>query len=160
MVVILKKYGLLLKPQNILLFSRSFLPWGSAATLVCFMIGTLWGLALTPADYQQGNLVKIMYVHVPASWGALAIYTLMAICSAAGLILRMPLYFYATQSLAPIGASFCFLSLVTGSLWGKPTWGMVGLGCPFNIHVNLVFFVSGIFKPCAHFGSEQGLDHA
>ena len=113
----------LIKPLHILTFSKQFMSWGVGLTAVLFLVGGIWGLAFTPADYQQGHLVKIMFVHVPASWWAMGVYTLMALSSAAGLITRVPLYFYLTKALAPIGACFCLTSLITGMIWGKPAWG-------------------------------------
>lgn len=113
----------LAKPSYIVILSKRLLPWGFWLTAGCFLIGIIWGLVFTPADYQQGYLVKIMFVHVPASWWALGVYTLMALSAATGLITRIPLYFYLTKALAPIGACFCLISLITGMIWGKPTWG-------------------------------------
>lgn len=88
---------------------------------------TLWGLYLglvwSPADYQQGETVRIMYVHVPASWGALACYTIMAVLSAIGLIKRLPMMSVMCRAAAPIGFMFCGISLITGAIWGYPTWG-------------------------------------
>ncbi|MBT5013309.1 MAG: heme ABC transporter permease, partial [Rhodospirillaceae bacterium] len=85
--------------------------------------GLYMGLVVAPADYQQGESVRIMYVHVPSSWMALFCYTGMAISAAVGLIWKHPLADLIAKSTAPIGASFAFLSLLTGSLWGKPMWG-------------------------------------
>lgn len=91
--------------------------------LLLFIIGVYGGLFLVPADYQQGDYARIIYVHVPASWGALAIYSSMAIISAVGLATRIPQFFLISKAIAPIGATYCAISLITGSLWGKPTWG-------------------------------------
>jgi heme exporter protein C len=88
-----------------------------------FALGLILALYASPADYQQGETVRIMYVHVPAAWMALMIYTIMAIASAVAIIFRHPLADVAAKTAAPIGAAFCFLALVTGSLWGKPMWG-------------------------------------
>jgi len=76
-----------------------------------------------PADYQQGESVRIMFVHVPAAWMALFCYSFMAAASAVALIWKHPLADLAAKSAAPIGACFTLLALVTGSLWGKPMWG-------------------------------------
>src|SRR5690606_3911327 len=91
--------------------------------LVLFAIGLYLALVTSPADYQQGETVRIMYVHVPAAWMALMVYTIMALASAVAIIFRHPLADVAAHTAAPIGAAFCFLALVTGSLWGKPMWG-------------------------------------
>ena len=76
-----------------------------------------------PADYQQGESVRIMYVHVPSAWMALFVYVAIALASAAALIWRHPLADLAAKAASPIGAGFAFLTLVTGSLWGRPMWG-------------------------------------
>jgi heme exporter protein C len=92
-------------------------------TTVAFAIGLYLALVTAPPDYQQGETVRIMFVHVPAAWWALMIYTAMAVASATAVIFRHPLADVAAKAAAPIGAMFCLLALVTGSLWGKPMWG-------------------------------------
>ena len=86
----------------------------------------LWGLYLcfaSPEDYQQGDTVRIMYIHVPAAWMGLFVYMMMGVASFFGLIFRHALADAAAKALAPIGAVFTGLALITGSLWGKPMWG-------------------------------------
>ena len=85
--------------------------------------GLYLGLFASPADYQQGETVRIMYVHVPAAWMALFCYVGLAISAAVGLIWKHPVADVAARATAPIGACFTFLALLTGSLWGKPMWG-------------------------------------
>ena len=85
--------------------------------------GFVWGLALSPADYQQGDMVRVMYVHVPAAWMAMACYGLMALLSAFFLVWKHQLAGIAALAAAPVGACFTAIALITGSLWGKPTWG-------------------------------------
>jgi len=96
----------------------------AVAVLVASLVAGLY-LALfgSPGDYQQGQSVRIMYVHVPAAWMAMFVYTVMAAASATALIWRHPLAEVVAKASAPIGACFTFLALVTGSLWGKPMWG-------------------------------------
>jgi len=96
--------------------------FGAAAALL-LAAGLYLGLVASPADYQQGDTVRIMYVHVPAAWMALFCYTSMTIASAAGFVWKHPLADVAAKSTAPIGAVFTGLALLTGSLWGKPMWG-------------------------------------
>ena len=96
------------------------LGWLAAALI---MAGLYFALFASPADYQQGQSVRIMYVHVPAAWLALFAYTLMAAASAAGFIWKHPLADVAAKTAAPLGAAFTLLALITGSLWGKPMWG-------------------------------------
>jgi heme exporter protein C len=110
-------------PGRFLALANAILPWAWAATLLLFAVGLTLALYASPADYQQGETVRIMYVHVPAAWMALMVYSLMALASAIAIIFRHPLADVAAKTAAPIGAAFCFLALLTGSLWGKPMWG-------------------------------------
>lgn len=100
-----------------------FLPWTLAISIITAAIGVYWGLFLSPQDYLQGDYVRIMYVHVPCAWMALMMYTAIAALSGIGLVWRsMPAYLLA-RSCAPVGALFTTLCLITGSIWGHPTWG-------------------------------------
>ncbi len=110
-------------PNRFLKIQSSVQPWAWAVTVVLFAIGLYMGLVTSPQDFRQGETVRIMYVHVPAAWMALMVYTVMALASAPAMIFRHPLADIAAKAAAPIGACFCFLALVTGSLWGKPMWG-------------------------------------
>jgi heme exporter protein C len=91
--------------------------------ILSFLIGFGEALLFAPDDYLQGNAIKIMYVHVPAAWMSLGIYTIMAVCSGIYLIWNIVLANEIAKSSASIGAMFSFIALVTGSLWGKPIWG-------------------------------------
>jgi heme exporter protein C len=99
------------------------LPFAVIAWIVTFAVAIYFALVASPPDYQQGEAVRMMYVHVPAAWMALGIYCFMALANASGFIWKNPFSFILSTSAAPIGACFCFLCLVTGSLWGKPIWG-------------------------------------
>ena len=94
-----------------------------AAALLFFIAGSIGGLLLAPADYQQGESFRIIYVHVPAAWMSLFVYMLMASNAAILLIWRVKICEIIIRSSAVLGASFTFLALVTGSIWGKPMWG-------------------------------------
>ena len=113
----------LANPNRFLRIAAAVLPWLAAATALCFAAALYLAFIASPADYQQGETVRIMYVHVPAAWMALFIYVLMAVASAVALVFRHPLADAAAKSAAPLGAAFCFLALATGSIWGKPMWG-------------------------------------
>lgn len=117
------KVSSLSNPKVVLSFVESFLPWSVGIALLFGSLGLFLGLGFSPADYQQGESVRIMYVHVPASWGALAAYTGMALLSAWGFVSRIPLLHLLAKAIAPVGISFTFISLVTGAIWGKPMWG-------------------------------------
>jgi len=103
--------------------SGRMLPWLTALFLVLLAYGLYGGLVTAPADYQQGDSFRIIYVHVPAAWMSMFIYMVMAVSGGIGLIWRIKLAEIVSISSAPIGASFTLLALVTGSLWGKPMWG-------------------------------------
>jgi len=110
-------------PTRFLRFAAVVQPWIAWITVILFAVGLYLGLLASPADYQQGETVRMMYVHVPSAWMALFCYSGLAIACAVALIWKHPLADLAAKATAPIGASFTFLALVTGSLWGKPMWG-------------------------------------
>jgi len=103
--------------------SGALLPWLAAAGVLLTATGLGWGLFLAPADWQQGDAVRIMYVHVPSAWLASGGYLALAICSVLSLVWRHPLADLAAVEIGPVGAAFTALCLATGSLWGKPMWG-------------------------------------
>ncbi len=110
-------------PKRFMDLSRALLPWSAGLSVVLIAAGLYLSLFVSPTDYQQGQSVRIMSVHVPAAWMSLFCYTSMAVSSAVALIWKHPLADLATKSAAPLGACLTFLALVTGSLWGKPMWG-------------------------------------
>ena len=95
----------------------------SVAAILLILVGTVWGLAFAPPDYQQGNSFRIIYVHVPAAFLAQSCYLMMAVAGLVGLVWKMKLADVALQQAAPIGAWMTFIALLTGAVWGKPTWG-------------------------------------
>jgi len=99
------------------------IPWLVFACVLCMIPGLYLGLVEAPPDYQQGDSYRIIFIHVPAAWMSLFIYMVMAVSGAIGLIWRIKLAEVISIASAPIGASFTFLALATGSLWGKPMWG-------------------------------------
>jgi heme exporter protein C len=103
--------------------SGKMLPWLTGLFVITLVYGLYGGLVLAPADYQQGDSFRIIYVHVPAAWMAMFIYIVMAVAALVHLVWRMKMADVVLISSAPIGASFAFIALVTGSLWGKPMWG-------------------------------------
>src|SRR5580704_670714 len=113
----------LANPARFMRLSGTMLPLFAAATVLVLAIGLYLALFVAPPDYQQGESVKIMFVHVPAAWLALLVYLLVAAASAVALVWRHPLAEIAAQAAAPSGAAFTFVCLVTGSLWGRPMWG-------------------------------------
>jgi heme exporter protein C len=99
------------------------LPWLAAFSLALTVTGIVWGYYFAPADWEQGDAARIMYVHVPAAWVAMAGYAALAVCSFFSLIWRHPLADLAAEEIGPVGAGFTFVCLVSGALWGKPMWG-------------------------------------
>ena len=110
-------------PTYFLKYANRIRPWFGFATLAFYMIGLWYALIDSPQDYQHKDAVRIMYVHVPASWLALAIYTSMGLSHAVGYIWKHPLAHIIAKSIAPIGLCLTLLSLITGAIWGKPMWG-------------------------------------
>ncbi|HZB91393.1 MAG TPA: heme ABC transporter permease [Stellaceae bacterium] len=110
-------------PARFTRLSAALLPWTATASALLLGLGVFLALFVAPPDYQQGEAVRIMYVHVPAAWMASFVYGLVALMSAVALIWRHPLADIAAQSAAPLGAGFTLLCLVTGSLWGERMWG-------------------------------------
>lgn len=104
-------------------FSAKAMPWFIAIFLVFLIYGLYGGLIVAPADYQQGESYRIIYIHVPAAWMSLFVYMVMAVSAGIALIWRIKLSDVVLISSAPIGAMFTFVALVTGSIWGKPMWG-------------------------------------
>ncbi len=110
-------------PRYFYSWTGRLIPW---LWLLCGLLiipGLYLGLVEAPADYQQGDSFRIMYIHVPAAWMSMFIYMVMAMSAATGLIWKTKISEVIASSSAPIGASFTFLALATGSLWGKPMWG-------------------------------------
>jgi len=110
-------------PGRFLRLSGAVLPWLSAAAVALIALGLGWGLFFSPADWQQGDAVRIIYVHVPSAWLASSGYFALAACSVLSLVWRHPLADLAAVEIGPVGAGFTAVCLATGSLWGKPMWG-------------------------------------
>ncbi|MCP4408392.1 MAG: heme ABC transporter permease [Gammaproteobacteria bacterium] len=121
--MIVRLFHQLSSPRYFYAISDRFALWLGVACALSLIIGLYLGLVVAPADYQQGDSYRIIFIHVPSAWMSLFIYVVMAISAAIGLIWRIKLAEIMAISSAPIGASFTFLALATGSLWGKPMWG-------------------------------------
>ena len=110
-------------PPHFYRLSGTMIPWFGWLAALLIIPSLYGGLVLAPADYQQGEGFRIIYVHVPSAMLSLFVYTFMATAAAIGMIWRMKLAHAVAVACAPIGASFTFLALATGSIWGKPMWG-------------------------------------
>jgi heme exporter protein C len=113
----------LASPPHFYRIAGKWLPWLSVTFLLLLFAGLYGGLVLAPADYQQGDSYRIIFIHVPSAWMSLFVYMVMAFCGVVIVVWRMKLAEVVLISSASIGASFTFLALATGSLWGKPMWG-------------------------------------
>jgi heme exporter protein C len=110
-------------PTRFMALSGLVLPWLAGSSAVLLAVGLYAGWFLAPADYQQGQTVRIMFVHAPSAWLAMFFYFLMAISALGTLVWRHPLADVSQKAAAPVGAAFTLICLVTGALWGKPMWG-------------------------------------
>ena len=110
-------------PKHFYRIAGLWIPWLAGVCAILMMIGLYQGMVVAPPDYQQGDSYRLIYIHVPAAWMSLFVYVVMAAAGAIGLVWHMKMAEVIAISSAPIGASFTFLALVTGSIWGKPMWG-------------------------------------
>lgn len=110
-------------PQTFYPLAGKLVPWFAATAAILIAYGLYLGLLIAPTDFQQGDSYRIIFVHVPASILSMFLYVVMAIYAALGLTLNARLSYTMATSIAPTGAMFTFLALLTGSFWGKPTWG-------------------------------------
>jgi heme exporter protein C len=142
-------------PGRFMRLSGRFMPWCGGAAAICLSVGLCLALVVAPPDYQQGEAVRIMFVHVPAAWMASVIYAFVALASAVALIWRHPLAEIAAQAAAPLGAGFTLLCLLTGSLWGEPMWGtwwvwdarLTSVLVLFFLYVGYIALVHGFDDP-------------
>ena len=104
-------------------FAQRWAPWAYGLALLVMAYGLYGALFMVPADYQQGDSFRILYIHVPSAWMSMAIFALMAIYAAIALVWRIKLCEILAMACAPIGAAFTLITLATGSIWGKPMWG-------------------------------------
>ena len=118
----ISRFSDLANPTRFLALSARLIPWLAAITAILFAIGLYLSFS-TEGDYQQGDTVRIMYIHVPAAWLSMMCYTIMSISAIGTLVWRHPLADVSAKAAAPLGAAFTLIALVTGSLWGKPMWG-------------------------------------
>lgn len=116
-------YHQLGSPRWFYQISGKLLPWLIPLSIAIVLFAAIWGLAFAPIEGKQGNSYRIMYIHVPAAFMSMAGYYIMAIAGAINLIWRMKMADIFVKSAAPIGAAMTFITLVTGAVWGKPTWG-------------------------------------
>ncbi|KWT71090.1 heme ABC transporter permease [Hyphomicrobium sulfonivorans] len=131
----------LANPTRFMELSGSVLPWIAGAAAVVIAYGLYLAFYVAPPDYQQGETARIMYIHVPCAWLAMAVYAMVAMSAFGFLVFRHPLADVSAKTAVPLGAAFTFLALVTGSLWGRPTWGTYWVWDARLTSVLILFFL-------------------
>ena len=131
----------LANPTRFMAISGKILPWLTAAAIAVILYGLYLTFFVAPPDYQQGETVKIMFIHVPSAWLGMMGYLMIAISSFGLLVFRHPLADVSAKAAAPIGAAFTLLALITGSLWGKPMWGTYWVWDARLTSVLILFFL-------------------
>lgn len=131
----------LASPARFLRIANRVLPWCWAVTVIAGSVGLALALVFSPPDYQQGDSVRIMYIHVPAAWMAMFAYTLIAVMSGVALVWKHPLAHVIARAAAPLGAGFTLICLVSGSLWGKTSWGTYWVWDARLTSVLILFFL-------------------
>lgn len=110
-------------PGFLVKYIKPLTPWSGGISIILLLVGLWFSLYQSPIDYQQGNAVRIMYIHVPSAWMSMGIYSFIALSSFFGLIYGHIAAFSLAKAAAPIGATFTAICLISGSAWGKPMWG-------------------------------------
>ena len=110
-------------PNKIFLFIEKTIKFINSIFFVVLIIGLTFSLVISPPDYIQGDSVRIMYVHVPSAWLGLSIFSLITLLSVLNYIFKIKNFYLINKSVAPLGLLFTCLAIITGSLWGQPTWG-------------------------------------
>lgn len=131
----------LANPTRFMALSSKILPWLSAAAAAVLGYAMYLAFFVAPPDYQQGETVRIMFIHVPAAWLAMMGYSIIALSSFGLLVFRHPLADVSAKAAAPVGAAFTLLALITGSLWGKPMWGTYWVWDARLTSVLILFFL-------------------
>lgn len=111
------------KPEKTYQLNQTLFPWFAIPGCVLLAVGIIWGLLFAPADYQQGDSYRIIFVHVPAAFWAMGFYMSMAIAALSAVVWQIRTAEWAIIAIAPVGAVFTFISLFSGAVWGKPMWG-------------------------------------
>ena len=148
-------------PPYIYRLAGRLTPWFAWSAALLILAGLYDGLLLAPADYQQGDGFRIIYVHVPTAWLSLMVYTWMGVAAAVGLIWRIKVAYAVAAACAPVGASFTAVALATGSLFGKPMWGTYWVWDPrLTSELLLLFLYLGYMGLRSSFDDLQRADRA
>lgn len=128
-------------PTRFMVWSERVLPWIGGLAAVVLTFGLYASFFIAPPDYQQGETVRIMFIHVPSAWTSMMAYGVIFIASVGFLVWRHPLADVSAKAAVPLGAAFTLLTLVTGSLWGRPMWGTYWAWDPRLTSVLILFFL-------------------
>lgn len=134
-------YHQLGSPRHFYRISGVLLPYLVVLSGGLLMVGLIWGLAFSPPHYEQGNSYRIIYLHVPAASGAMMGYMAMGICGLVSLVWRMKMAEVAIKAIAPFGATLAAVALITGAIWGRPTWGTYWIGDARLTSMLILFFM-------------------
>lgn len=137
----IKTYIEYYQPKIFFKITKTILPWLLFITLTFLLTSFYLGIITGPVDFQQGENFKIIYIHIPAAWCCLSLYTILTLCSILYLLTKNPIHNLTANSLAEIGCMFTFLTLCSGSLWGAPTWGTYWVWDARLTSVLILFFV-------------------
>lgn len=144
------------QPEKAYAACNTLLPYFVVVLCVCFPLGTIWGLAYAPTDYQQFDVYRIIYIHVPSATLSLSTYVAMASAAFVGIVWQWRSAFMTMMALAPIGAVVCFISLFTGAVWGKPTWGTYWIwDARLTSQLILLFLYLGVIALYVSFDDKQ-----
>lgn len=134
------------KPDRTYILCNQLLPWFIGAAVVALPLGMLWGLAFAPTDYQQFDVYRIIYIHVPTATLSLTTYVAMAVAGFVALVWQWRTALTAMIAIAPVGAVITLISLITGAVWGKPTWGTYWIwDARLTTQLILLFLYIGVF---------------
>jgi heme exporter protein C len=142
-------------PRHFYEMTTGFVPWLTGVSLLLLVVGVVWGLGFSPPDYQMGDNYRIIYIHVPTSLGGMGAYVLMALMAAMYMIWNIKVADVVAKVCAPVGAAYCALGLITGALWGKPTWGTYWIwDARLTSYLILFFLFLGVMALRAAYDSE------
>ncbi|MCC2614791.1 heme ABC transporter permease [Aestuariibacter halophilus] len=144
------------KPEAAFNLCRRLLPWFGWLSGLCLTVGTVWGLAYAPADYQQGDSFRIIYIHVPSAILSMSGYAAMAVAALVGLVWQWRTAYMTMIAIAPVGAVVTFIALFTGAAWGKPMWGTWWVwDARLTSELILLFLYFGVIALYAAFDDKQ-----
>ncbi len=143
-------------PRHFYEMTTGFVPWLTGVSLFLLIVGVVWGLGFAPPDYQMGDSYRILYIHVPTSMGGMGAFVLLAMMAAMHMIWNIKMADIVAKVCAPVGAGYTALGLITGSLWGKPTWGTYWIWeARLTSYLILLFLFLGVMALRAAYDSER-----